>query len=54
MERRIFSVVANGDASARTWSGWLHEDDPRIAFGVALVAIVAIAGLVVLSTGPLP
>ena len=54
MERRVFSVVANGDLSAKTWSRWLREDDPRIAFGVALVAIVAIAGLVVLSTGALP
>jgi len=54
VERRVFSVVANGDASAKTWSSWLREDDPRIAFGVALVAIVAIAGLVVLSTGALP
>ena len=54
VERRVFSVVANGDLSAKTWSRWLREDDPRIAFGVALVAIVAIAGLVVLSTGALP
>ena len=53
VERRLFSVINNGDASAKDWSQRLHEDDPRIAFGIALVGLVAIAGFVVFSTGPL-
>jgi len=31
----------------------LREDDPRVAFGAALIAIVLIAGMVVLAGGPL-
>ena len=54
VERRLFSVINNGDASAQDWSQRLREDDPRIAFGMALVAIVMIAGFVVFSAGPLP
>jgi hydrogenase-4 component B len=54
VERRLFSVIKHGDASATTLSGQLREDDPRIAFGAALVAIVLVAGLVVLASGPLP
>ena len=54
VERRLFSVIKHGDASAGAWSGKLREDDPRLAFAAALVAIVLIAGLVVLAGGPLP
>ena len=54
VERRLFAVIANGDASASELSGTLREDDPRIAFAAALVAVVAIAGLVVLAGGALP
>ena len=54
VERRLFAVINNGDASAKDWSQRLREDDPRIAFGMALVAIITIAGFVVFSTGPLP
>lgn len=54
VERRLFSVIGHGDASATDLSSRLREDDPRIAFGAALVAVVLIAGLVVLSSGPLP
>jgi hydrogenase-4 component B len=53
VERRLYSVIGRGDASATDWSGKLREDDPRVAFGAALLAIVLIAGLVVLATGPL-
>lgn len=53
VERRLFSVVGHGDASASELSRKLHEDDPRIAFAAALVALVVIAGLVVLAGGPL-
>lgn len=54
VERRLFAVINNGDASAKDWSQRLREDDPRIAFGMAMVAIIMIAGFVVFSTGPLP
>jgi hydrogenase-4 component B len=54
VERRLFAVIQRGDASAADLSGQLREDDPRIAFAAALVAIVLIAGLVVLASGPLP
>jgi len=53
VERRLFSVVGHGDASASELSRKLHEDDPRIAFAAALVALVVIAGLVVMAGGPL-
>ena len=53
VERRLYSVIGHGDASASDLSGKLREDDPRIAFGAALIAIVLIAGLVVLAGGPL-
>jgi hydrogenase-4 component B len=54
VERRLFSVIKHGDASAGELSGKLREDDPRIAFAAALIAIVLISGLVVLAGGPLP
>ena len=41
VERRLFSVIGHGDASASELSRKLHEDDPRIAFAAALVALVA-------------
>jgi hydrogenase-4 component B len=53
VERRIFAVISNGDASASKLSGKLREDDPRIAFAAALVAIVVMGGLVVLTAGTL-
>jgi hydrogenase-4 component B len=54
VERRLFSVIKRGDASAADLSGKLREDDPRIAFAAALIAIVLMSGLVVLASGPLP
>jgi hydrogenase-4 component B len=54
VERRLFSVVAHGDASAKEVSDHLHEDDPRIAFAATLLFMVVLAGLVVLAGGPLP
>lgn len=53
VERRLFSVIAHGDASATELSKKLREDDPRIAFAAALVAIVVMAWLVLLLWGPL-
>ena len=54
VERRLYSVIGHGDASATDLSGKLREDDPRIAFAAALIALVLIAGMVVLASGPLP
>lgn len=53
VERRLFTVIKHGDESAADLSRRLREDDPRLAFAAALVAVVVIAGLVVLSEGPL-
>ncbi len=53
VERRLFSVIAHGDASASALSRRLREDDPRIAFAAALIGLVLIAALVVLAGGPL-
>ena len=54
VERRLYSVIGHGDASATDLSSRMREDDPRVAFGAALIAIVLIAGMVVLAGGPLP
>ena len=54
VERRLYTVIGHGDNSASDLSRQLREDDPRITFAMALAAIVAIAGLVVLTGGPLP
>ena len=54
VERRLFSVISHGDASATDLSRRLREDDPRFAFAAVLIAIVVIAGLVVFASGPLP
>jgi hydrogenase-4 component B len=53
VERRLFSVIGHGDASAGELSKRLHEDDPRVAFAAALIGIVVIAGILVLVSGPL-
>jgi hydrogenase-4 component B len=53
VERRLFSVIGRGDASAANMSAKLREDDPRIAFAAGLVAVVIIGGLVLLWGGAL-
>ena len=53
VERRLYSVIGHGDTSATELSGKMREDDPRVAFGATLIAIVVIAGMVVLAGGPL-
>jgi hydrogenase-4 component B len=53
VERRLYSVIGHGDSSAAELSRQLREDDPRIAFAAGLVALVAIAGLVVVTGGAL-
>lgn len=54
VERRLYNVIGHGDESASLISKLMHEDDPRIAFALALAALVAIAALVVLAEGALP
>ena len=54
VERRLYSVISQGDATANDLSGKLQEDDSRFAFGMALAAIVLISMLVVLLEGALP
>ena len=53
VERRLFSVIKHGDASASEISRQVREDDPRFAFAAGLVALVLMAGLVLLAGGPL-
>lgn len=53
VERRLFTVIKHGDESASELSRRLKEDDPRLAFAAALVAVVVIAGLIALAGGPL-
>jgi len=54
VERRLFSVIQHGDESASKLSRRLREDDPRPGFAAALLALVALAGLVLVTSGPLP
>ncbi|MCF8208586.1 MAG: proton-conducting membrane transporter [Rhodoferax sp.] len=54
VERRLYNVIGHGDDSASNISRLMHEDDPRLAFAVALAAIVSMSTLVVLALGPLP
>ena len=53
VERRLYAVIGQGDRSAEDLSRRLREDDPRVVFAAGLVALVLIAGLVVLLGGPL-
>ena len=53
VERRLYSVIGRGDASAGELSRRLREDDPRLAFAAGLVALVAIAALIVIAGGAL-
>lgn len=53
VERRLYSVIGHGDASAGDLSRKLREDDPRLAFAAGLIALVVIAGLIVISAGAL-
>ncbi len=53
VERRLYTVIGQGDETAALLSRWMHEDDPRLAFAIGLGAIVAIAALVSLAEGVL-
>jgi hydrogenase-4 component B len=54
VERRLFSVIKHGDESAEGLSKKLREDDPRLAFAGALLALIVIGAAIVLAGGPLP
>lgn len=53
VERRLFSVIKHGDESAGELSKKLREDDPRVAFAGALLALIVMAAAIVLAGGPL-
>ncbi|WP_395701202.1 proton-conducting transporter membrane subunit [Aquabacterium sp.] len=53
VERRLYAVIGHGDSSAADLSRQLREDDPRPAFAAGLIALVVIAGLIVISGGAL-
>jgi hydrogenase-4 component B len=53
VERRLYSVIGRGDNTAADLSRRLREDDPRVAFAAALLALVVIAALVVFAGGGL-
>jgi hydrogenase-4 component B len=54
VERRLFAVIGQGDATADDLSRKLQEDSPRFAFAMGLAAIVLIAAMVFLLEGALP
>jgi hydrogenase-4 component B len=54
VERRLYSVIGQGNATATELSRLMHEDDPRLAFAAGLAAIVAISALILLTEGALP
>lgn len=54
VERRLYTVIGQGDETAGLVSRLMHEDDPRLAFALGLAAVIAIATLVVLAEGALP
>jgi hydrogenase-4 component B len=54
VERRLYTMIDHGQETAVELSAKMREDDPRLAFSVALAAIVIIASLVVLAEGALP
>ncbi|MGQ0708140.1 MAG: proton-conducting transporter transmembrane domain-containing protein [Rhodoferax sp.] len=53
VERRLYTVIGQGDQTASLLSRWMHEDDPRLAFALGLAAVVGIVTLVVLAEGVL-
>jgi hydrogenase-4 component B len=54
VERRLYAVIGQGDATATDLSRKLQEDDPRFAFAMGLAAVVLIAAMVFLLEGALP
>jgi hydrogenase-4 component B len=54
VERRLYAVIGQGDATASDLSKKLQEDNPRFAFAMGLAAIVLIAAMVFLLEGALP
>jgi hydrogenase-4 component B len=54
VERRLYAVIGQGDATASDLSKKLQEDNPRLAFAMGLAAIALIAAMVFLLEGALP
>jgi hydrogenase-4 component B len=54
VERRLYAVIGQGDATASELSRTLQEDNPRLAFAMGLAAIALIAAMVFLLEGALP
>jgi hydrogenase-4 component B len=54
VERRLYAVIGQGDATASDLSRKLQEDNPRLAFAMGLAAIALIAAMVFLLEGALP
>jgi hydrogenase-4 component B len=54
VEKRLYSVIGQGNDTATELSRLMHEDDPRLAFAAGLAAIVAISALILLTEGALP
>lgn len=53
VERRLYRVIGEGDASAGQISRLMHEDDPRLGFAIGLAALLALAAMVLLGWGAL-
>jgi hydrogenase-4 component B len=51
VEQRLFEVIGRGDQTATRLSSHLGEDEPRVAFSLALAAVMVIAAIVLLSGG---
>lgn len=54
VERRLYTVIGQGDATAAELSRKMQEDNPRFAFAMGLAAIALIAAMVFLLEGALP
>ena len=54
VERRMYTVIGQGDESAENISRKLPEDDTRVTFAAGLIALILIVALVMLSNGARP
>ena len=54
VERRMYTVIGQGDESAENISRKLPEDDTRVTFAAGLIALILIVAVVMLSNGARP
>jgi len=54
VERRLYAVIGQGDATASDLSKKLQEDNPRLAFAMGLAVLALISAMVFLLEGALP